>query len=132
GREAMLAALDGPARQLAMEQYQKADEAKARLDQIAASTRAANLNADESNMKIKAAKLDVFGALAAGVKAHDYHPNAFFGAVADAVNKGLLPLEQAGPMVAHGIQNPDWIKGATDELIARSPEQQQLEEKRLQ
>lgn len=132
GREAMLAALDGPARELAMEHYQKADEAKARLDQVAASTRAANLNADESQAKINAAQLDVFGALASGVKAHNYEPGAFFGAVADAVHKGLIPLEQAGPMVAHGIQNQDWIKQTTDELIARSPEQQTLNERRLQ
>lgn len=130
GRDALLASLDGPARDLAMQHYQQADEAKARLDETVAQTRAANLSGDAAKQKIEAGQLDVFGALAAGVKAHGYDPGAFFGAVADAVHKGLLPLDQAGPMVAHGIQNPDWIKQQTDELIARSPEQQALEEKR--
>lgn len=131
GRDAQLAALDGPARDLAMQHYQAADDAHARLTQIEAATRASNLNADESRLKIDAGKLDVFGALAAGVRAHSYAPEAFYAAVADAVNKQLLPMDQAGPMIAHGMQNPDWIKGTVDELIARSPAQQELEGKRV-
>lgn len=125
GRDAVLSALDGPARTLAEKHYGEMDAAAANLAKVKADTESRGLSNDEARQKLATANLDYLGTLANGVKEHNYDPSAFAMAAAHGLQSGALDVQQAGQIVAHGLQHPEWIKEKTDELLAQSPQQQE-------
>lgn len=100
---------------------------KAAYDKTVADTNKANVDAEETQQKIREKHADYLGGIAASVRDHGYHPDAFFQGVALAHNDGMIDPQAAGRAIAMGIQTPDQIKPFVDAGIAASPEQRKLE-----
>lgn len=121
GRDALLAAVPGRARELLMKQYQDLDEHSARMGQIAAATTASTANTQQSQQAIAQGNIDTFGLIGYHVRTAKYNPTAYYAGVADAVTKKLITAQEAGPLIAQGIQNPDGMKAIVDTWIEHSP-----------
>lgn len=121
GRDALLAAVPGRARLLLTKQYQDLDEHSARMTQIGASTAASQANTQQSQQAIAQGNIDLFGLIGYHVANQKYNPAAYYAGVADAVGKKLITLDEAGPLVAKGLEHPDAIKAIADTWIERSP-----------
>jgi hypothetical protein len=83
----------------------------------------AKLTLKKTRADAEAAEADYFGALASGVKAFDYSPEAVKTAFAKAKADGY---DDAEGLLQQLEQRPDAIKQLVDSLIQRSPTQRKL------